>query len=47
MWRKLHLEEISLGFYLKDEEEILLKEVVKEGIIKESDDPEKRKKELQ
>ena len=43
----VHLEEISLGFYLKDEEEILLKEVVKEGIIKESDDPEKRKKELQ
>ena len=40
----VHLEEISLEFYLKDKEEILLKEVVKEGIIKESDDPEKRKR---
>ena len=32
----VHLEDISLGFYLKDKEEILLKEVIKEGIIKES-----------
>ena len=40
----VHLEEISMGFYLKNKEEILLKEVVKEGIIKESDDPEKRKR---
>ena len=39
----VHLEEISLGVYLKDKEEILPKEVVKEGIIEESDYSEKRK----
>ena len=36
----VHLEAISLAFYLGDNEEILLKEVVKEGIIKESNDQE-------
>ena len=52
-WRELqsveetvHLEEFSLGFYLKEKEEGLLKEVIKEGIIKVNEDPDKTREEL-
>ena len=38
------LEELSLAFYLSKKEEKLLKEVVKEGLFQETEDPKERKR---
>ena len=42
----VRLEVSSLGFYLKDSKEVLLKEVIKEKMYLECTDPKKRKEEL-
>ena len=38
------LEELGLAFYLSKREEKLLKEVVKEGLFQETEDPKERKR---
>ena len=40
----MKLEELSLAFYLSKKEEKLLKEVVKEGLFRETENPKERKR---
>ena len=40
------IEENSMGFYIKDKEETLLAEVVREGLFDDSEDPKKMKDEV-
>ena len=40
------IEENSMGFYIKDKEEKLLEEVVREGLFNEIENPEKIKDEI-